>query len=417
MRRGAAAMLVLAAAAVAAPAPAGAAGVVERQLIVGFSDTTSHERATALVAKAGGSIRRRLDGVGALVVRPHTGLVTSALRARLREARGVRYAEPDYLVATSDAVPDDPYYSRQSALQSSPNGISAPQAWATRTSCSLVAVLDSGTQYDHPDLKQNIWHNSKEKAGNGKDDDHNGYVDDYYGFNAEKGTGSGGDADGHGTHVAGIIGAKADNATGVSGACWTAKIMPVRFMNSKGKGATSDAVAGMAYAVHMHAKVINCSFGSSSKSSALEDEIAHAKSAGVLLVVAAGNDGESIESHPAYPAASTYGNILTVAATTSTGALASFSNFGSKSVDLAAPGDDIYSTYPTSAYKSLSGTSMAAPFVAGAAAMLRSQNSELTYSQLRTALKESVVADPALSGKTVTGGRLDLARALAQAHR
>jgi len=400
---------------VSASGRAGAADVVKGQLIVGFAAGTSHAAAKSVVEQAGARIERRLDRIGALVIRPRRGNASSGLREQLRHRRGVRYAESDYILGKSDAVPDDPFYTRQYALQSPGDGISAPQAWGVRTACSLVAALDTGTQYDHPDLKANIWHNKNEVKGNGKDDDHNGYVDDYYGFNAEKGSGSGADGDGHGTHVAGIIGAQANNATGVSGACWTAKVMPVRFMNDKGRGSTSDAIAGLDYAVHMNAKVVNCSFGSSSKSSALQDAVKSAKAAGVLLVVAAGNDGENIESKPQYPAAYTDGNILTVAASTATGTLASFSNFGAKSVDLAAPGDQIYSTYPTSGYKYLSGTSMAAPLFAAAAAMLRAQDSKRTYSEIRSILKNTVDPDPALAGKTVTGGRLDLARALATA--
>jgi thermitase len=322
--------------------------------------------------------------------------------------------EPDFLVAKS-ATPDDPDYAKQWALQPTGFGIAAPSAWDRRTACSLVATLDTGAQYTHPDLTGNIWHNPHEVDGNNKDDDHNGWVDDYYGVNVQQGSGNAVDGDGHGTHVAGIIAGHGNNATGIAGACWTASVMPIRFMNSQGKGSTSDAVTGLDYAIHQHAKVVNCSFGSSSKSSALEDAVESAKSAGVLLVVAAGNNSQSIETSPEYPASYTQGNILTVAAIDDTGALASFSNYGSKSVDLAAPGDEIFSTYPTSKYKLLSGTSMAAPMVAATAAMLHAQDSHLTYSEIRSAIKASVVPDAALAGKTVTGGLLNLDGALRQA--
>jgi thermitase len=397
----------------AIPAPAGAADAVKNQLIVGFRDRTPGDRAAALVDAAGGRVTRRLRRIGAAVVRPRAGDRTRDLRSRLRRLREVRYVEPDFFLRKSRA-PDDPFYFRQYALQTGTGGISAPAAWDLRTSCSKVATLDSGAQNDHPDLKGNVWHNPGEIQGNGKDDDHNGWVDDFYGVNVPKGSGSGTDDDGHGTHVAGIIAGHGNNATGVAGACWSASVMPVRFMNSNGRGSTSDAVTGLDYAIHEGAKVVNCSFGSTSKSSALEDAVKSAKSKGVLLVVAAGNDGDSIESKPEYPASYTEGNILTVAATDASGALASFSNFGSKSVDLAAPGDSIYSTYPTSDYKYLSGTSMAAPLVAAAAAMLRSQDSELSYSDIRSVLKASVDPLAALAGKTVTGGLLDLDRALQQ---
>jgi thermitase len=402
------------AAALACPALAHGADAVSGQLIVGVKQDTSRANLQAIVERAGGRLKRRLGRIDAGVVRPAPGRKLSRLRRLLADHPAVRYVEPDYLLERSRA-PDDPFYLRQYALQPGPGGVSAPLAWDQRTQCSLVAVLDSGVQYDHPDLKGNVWHNGDEKKGNGKDDDKNGYVDDYYGADVRDAKGSGGDTEGHGSHVAGIIGADGDNATGVAGACWSGSIMPVAFMDSRGRGSTSDAVTGLDYAVHEKASIINCSFGSSSKSKALEDAVKHAKDKGVLLVVAAGNDGVNVESKPTYPASYTLGNILTVAATTSADGLASFSNYGSKSVDVAAPGDSIYSTYPKSNYKALSGTSMAAPLVAAAAAMLRAQDSKLSYSDLRSLLKASVDPLPALKGKVATGGRLNIARALESA--
>ena len=352
---------------------------------------------------------RRLGRIGADVVRPRSGHPLARLKSRLRALRDVRYAEPDfYLHAT--ATPNDPFYAQQYALGSSGTGISAPPAWDTRTSCAKIAELDSGVQYDHPDLKGNVWKNSNEVAGNGKDDDKDGYVDDTYGVDIVDGKLSGTDGNGHGTHVAGIMAAR-----GVAGACWTGTVMPIRFLDDRGRGSTSDAVAGIEYAIDRGAKIANCSFGSSSKSSALQDAVDDAQDAGMLLVVAAGNDGEDIDKHPVYPASFTDGNILTVAATSRTGGLASFSNYGKKAVDLAAPGDQIYSTYLNSGYKSESGTSMAAPMVAAAAAMLRQADSKLTYSQLRTILRDTTTPLGALSGKTVSGGLLDLDAALAKA--
>lgn len=379
--------------------------------IVGFERGVDLDRIAPIVERAGGRVTRRLDSIRAAAVRPLGGGSAKALRAALRRRGDVRYAEPDFTLRKT-ATPDDPLLFRQYALGTGGGAISAPPAWDSRTSCSKVAVLDSGVQHSHPDLEQNVWHNPHEINGNGKDDDHNGYVDDYYGVNVRKGSGSGGDADGHGTHVAGIVGGRGNNGTGVSGTCWTAKLMPVRFMDDHGRGSTSDAIAGLDYAVKEGAKVVNCSFGSSSKSTALHDAIDDAQAGGVLLVVAAGNDGDSLESHPTYPASYKDGNIVTVAATTSADALADFSNFGSTSVDLAAPGDGIYSTYPTSSYRYLDGTSMASPYVAGAAAMLRGADPGLSYSQIRSALLGSVDELSALQGKIATGGRLNLDRAL-----
>jgi subtilisin family serine protease len=341
------------------------------------------------------------------------GLALSLLRSRLGAAREVRYAEPDFYLHKSDA-PDDPLYAQQYALAAAGAGaVGAPVAWNTRTSCSKVAVLDTGTQYNHPDLSGNVWHNPHEKSGNNVDDDHNGYIDDYYGVNLVKGRDSGVDDEGHGTHVSGTIAGHGNNATGVSGLCWTGSVVPVKFMNSKGKGSSSDAATGIDYAVKSGAKVVNGSFGSSSKSTALEDEVDYAQSKGVLLVFAAGNDSTNNDSKPVYPANFTNGNIIVVAAVTATGALASFSNFGAKSVDLGAPGDHILSTYLNSAYKVLSGTSMASPIVAAAAAMLRARDSSLSYGKIRSTILSHTQADPALQGKVAHPGVLDVGSALA----
>ena len=192
-----------------------------------------------------------------------------------------------------------------------------------------MAILDTGIDTDHPDLKSNVY-KSEDKPNNGKDDDKNGYVDDTYGYNAIKGKGSGEDDNGHGTHVSGIVGGRGNNDVGVSGTCWSTKLLAVKFMNANGKGSTSDAIAGIDYAVKQGFKIINCSFGSSSKSSCLHDAVDYAQDHNTLLVVAAGNDCENIDKHPLYPASYGDSNILAVAATTSTDTLASFSNFGSE---------------------------------------------------------------------------------------
>jgi|tagenome__1003787_1003787.scaffolds.fasta_scaffold20929799_2 thermitase len=406
------AILVSGTLALVASAPAYAAPVYSSRLVLGYAQGVSADRAAQAVERHGGRVLRRLAGVRGAVVQARGGLAADVLLRRLRDDGRFRYAERDYLVATSE-TPNDPLYASQYALdQPSGADVAAPLAWDRSTACSKIAVLDSGVDKDHPDLRPNLWKNSNEKSGNGKDDDKNGYVDDVYGADILDGKGSGLDANGHGTHVAGIVAATGNNADGVSGICWKASVMSVRFLDAKGRGGTADAVDAIDYAVHEGAKILNCSFGTSSKSSALEDAVEHAKSHGALLVVAAGNDGESIESHPSYPASFTQGNILTVAASTNRDTLASFSNYGSKSVDVAAPGDDILSTIEGGGFGVKSGTSMAAPLVAGAAAMLRQVDSKATYSELRTALRQSVDKPPALNGKVLYGGRLNVRLAL-----
>ena len=325
----------------------------------------------------------------------------------------MRFAEPDYVVAGSAITPNDPMFAQQYGLNDpADHDIDAPSAWSERTSCSKVAVLDTGVDVDHPDLVSNLWHNSKEIDGNGKDDDGNGYVDDYIGVDIFHGEGSAVDGDGHGTHVAGIVAGVGNNGIGVSGVCWTGSVMAVKFMNFRGKGSTSDAAEAIRYAVRQGAKVINASFGSSSKSHTLQDAVEYAQDKGVLIVVAAGNDGEDIDKHPIYPASFENGNILTVAASTSADKLASFSNYGDTSVDVAAAGEDIVSTYLGNRYATLSGTSMAAPLVAGIAGLLRAENPDATYSELKTALRQKVDKPSAFKNKVVYDGRANLKKAL-----
>jgi thermitase len=403
--------LMAASSATAAPAASG-------QLLVGFERDVAKERQERVLSEAGGRVAQRFGAIrgGRLaLVRPRSGTATDTLRKRLARHPDVAYAEPDYFQFASAAkTPDDPYYTLDYALVDSPDDhdIDAPTAWGTRTGCAKVAVLDTGIDTDHPDLAANVY-KSDDKPNNGKDDDKNGYVDDAYGYNAIAGKGSGQDDNGHGTHVAGIVASRGNNRNGNAGICWSAKLVAVKFMNSRGKGSTSDAIEGIQYAVEKGLKIINCSFGSSSKSSALHDAVDYAQSHNALLVVAAGNDGKNIDKSPVYPASYTDSNILAVAASTSGDTLASFSNFGSESVDVAAPGDDIFSTYMGGGYKTLSGTSMAAPYAAGLAAMLRKQESDAHYGDLRYAIRHKVDKPPALTNRVAYDGRLNAQKALA----
>jgi subtilisin family serine protease len=410
------ATLTLALLVVAAPAQA-AAPAASGQLLVGFKQGASKNQQQEILTALKGRLAKRFAGIkgGRLaLVKPRSGIALALLRKRLAAHPGVAYAEPDYIQSTgATKAPNDPLYPLQWPVAENPDGydIDAPTAWAQRTSCAKVAVVDTGVDTDHPDLVANLY-KSKDKPNNGKDDDKNGYVDDTYGLNAIKGKGSAEDDNGHGTHVSGIVAGRANDSVGVSGICWSAKVLPVKFMNAKGKGSTSDAIAAIQYAVKQGFKIVNCSFGSSSKSSALKDVIDYAQDHKVLMVVAAGNNGENIDKKPEYPAAYGNSNILTVAATTNTDQLASFSNFGSKAVDVAAPGDTVLSTYLGGGYKNLSGTSMASPYAAGLAAMLRKQEPDATYGNLRYAIRHKVDTPPALNGKVAYNGRINAFKAL-----
>lgn len=401
-----------------AVAPATAAGpAASGQLLVGFKEGASKDRQQEVLAALKGRLAKRFAGIkgGRLtLVKPRSGIALALLRKRLANHPDVAYAEPDYyLFSHATKAPNDPLYPLQWPVADDPDGhdIDAPTAWAQRTSCAKVAIVDTGIDTDHPDLVKNLY-KSDDKPNNNKDDDKNGYVDDTYGLDVIKGKGSGEDNNGHGTHVAGIVAGRANDALGVSGICWSAKVMPVKFMNAKGKGSTSDAIAAIQYAVKKGFKIVNGSFGSSSKSSALHDVVDYAQDHKVLLVFAAGNNSQNIDKHPEYPAAYTDSNILAVAATTDEDKLASFSNWGSTGVDVAAPGDSILSTYLGGGYKNLSGTSMAAPYAAGLAALLRKQESNATYGQLRKAIREKVDKPPALKGKVVYNGRINAWKAL-----
>ena len=343
---------------VMAAAPAQAATAVSGQVIVSFKKGTGDSARQQIVQKAGGRLVTRLWHIRGAVVRPRQGVALKLLKQRLNARSEVAYAEPDFYLKAS-RVPNDPLYAQQYALGTSGSGsVDAPRAWDERTSCSKVAVLDTGIQSSHPDLKPNMWHNPDEIDGNGKDDDKNGFVDDYYGVNLVTGKGSGTDDNGHGSHVAGVIAGDVNNDTGIAGLCWSSDLIAVKFMKKDGAGSTSGAIKGIDYAVREGARILNCSFGSSEKSKALQDEVKYAKSKNTLLVVAAGNDGRNIDSKPSYPAAYPDANILSVAATTAKGGLASFSNYGKGSADLGAPGDKILSTWIGSTYRTVSGTSM-----------------------------------------------------------
>ncbi|MCA8925995.1 MAG: S8 family serine peptidase, partial [Planctomycetes bacterium] len=241
--------------------------------------------------------------------------------------------------------------------------IQAPQAWELETGSAqvVVAVIDTGVDYTHPDLSANMWTNPGEVPGNGVDDDRNGVVDDFYGYDFANGDPDPRDDNVHGTHCAGTVGAVGDNGVGVAGVCWSVRIMALKFLGSDGSGNTSDAIACIHYAIANGADVMSNSWGGGESSRALEEAITAARAAGIVFVAAAGNSGDTRVHYPgAYPAA------LTVSATDRADALATFSSYG-PAVDLAAPGVGIVSCALEHGYASLSGTSMATPHVAGLA--------------------------------------------------
>ena len=311
-----------------------------------------------------------------------------------------------------EALPNDPDY----PLQWAPPLLEAPVAWSASIGARsvIVAVLDSGIDLTHPDLAGNVWANPREIAGNGIDDDTNGFVDDVNGWNFISNTNNVQDGYGHGTHVAGIIGAVGNNGVGIAGLNWQVSLLNLKIISDAGIGTVSAALAAISYVTTMRRDletnivVTNNSWTADGFSVVMRDAIAALNDLNIGFVAAAGNSASDNDILPRYPASYDVPNVVAVAASTSSDTLASFSNYGSQSVDLAAPGSSIYSTLNGGRYGFLSGTSMATPQVAGAYALLAAAKSTLTVPEIRSAILGSTDTEPDMVGKTVTGGRLNI---------
>lgn len=321
------------------------------------------------------------------------------------EAPGVRFAEPDYMVETFGGLSvNDPLFDDLYGLVK----IEAPQAWdiTTGSSSTLIGVIDSGVDYTHEDLVANIFYNEAE-IENGEDTSGNGFIDDIRGWNFKENNNDPMDDNRHGTHVAGTIAAAANNEKGVVGVTWNARILPIRFLGNEG-GFSSDGINGIYYATMMGAKITNNSWGGGGFSTAMRDAIDDAGAAGSLFVAAAGNNGND---QLMYPAAFNRPNMISVAASTASDQRASFSTYGS-TVHVAAPGHQIMSAVLNNGYEKLSGTSMASPHVAGAAALVHAVAPELPVTMLREWLLNSVDELPVWDGFVTSGGRLNVRRAI-----
>ena len=323
--------------------------------------------------------------------------------ADLRADPAVLYAEPDYMLEAL-AVPNDPLYGKLWGMDK----IEMSAAWEITAGSRdiVVAVIDTGVDYGHPDLVQNIWTNTKEISGNGIDDDGNGFVDDVHGYDFANNDPDPMDTHGHGTHCAGTIGASGWNSIGVIGVSPKVKIMALKFLNPS--GSTSDAIRAIEYAVENGARVLSNSWGGGAYSQALKDAIDMAGAHGVTFVAAAGNAGMNTDLSPNYPSCYASSSIISVGASDSTDAIAYFSNFGAKSVDVFAPGMYVLSSIPGAAYEYYSGTSMACPHVSGATALLLSGNSGLQPAVVRDIISSAVDPVAAMAGRCASGGRLNV---------
>ncbi len=326
-------------------------------------------------------------------------------RKMLAKLGGRVRCEPDIAYFASE-IPNDQYFPNQYAS----GFLSLPTAWdVTKGNNSVLAlIVDTGILYTHPDLAANVWTNPNEIGGNGIDDDGNGYIDDIHGINAITNSGNPLDDNGHGTHCAGIIGASANNSVGVAGVAWNVKMIGAKFLSSTGSGSLSNAVKALNYGTTLRNKgfkivVSNNSWGGGSYTTALATAIQSAANAGILFVAAAGNETSNNDAVVSYPSGYTQANVLAVASTTSSGALSSFSNYGATTVDIAAPGSSIVSTYLSNSYAYLSGTSMAAPQVSGISILAQARcGGTLTFQQVKDSILNSGVVYSGLSGKVAT---------------
>lgn len=344
---------------------------------------------------------------------------------RMRKNDLVELIEPNYVFHISQ-TPNDPRLNESWGLtnagQQDSNqkpglpgvDVKAVRAWDISTGSReiIVGVIDTGVDFSHPDLKDNAWVNKSEATGKpGVDDDGNGYIDDINGYDFFANKGEVTDDHGHGTHVAGVIGAKGNDGIGIAGINWKVRIMALRFLGANGGGSLNGAVKAIRYATRMGARLTNNSWGGGDSSEILKAAIREANDAGILFVAAAGNSGENSDVLPEYPAAFDLPNIISVASVNNRGALSNFSNFGRRSVHIGAPGENILSTIP-GGYASWSGTSMAAPYVSGVAALLLSKQPGLKAVQVKDQILRTSTPILALRNKTVSGGMVSAYGAL-----
>ncbi|MGH9944188.1 MAG: S8 family peptidase [Pyrinomonadaceae bacterium] len=427
------------------------AGKDDAEVIVRFRPGTSADEIDRLTSTLNDRLQDRFEFVnGEAVIADEDGFSAEEVAAQYRRQPEVLYAEPNYEINLSPVAdeefqaaegyvgnddddeppvimgrrPNDQMFGEQWALQNtgqregkSQADISAVLAWEKTQGSDkiVVAVLDTGVDYNHNDLKGNMWTRPAGVAP--YEDEDLGAFDDRYGFDAADNDGDPMDDNGHGTHCAGIVGAEGDNSEGIAGVNWKVEIMPLKFLGRGGSGTTKDAIESINYAIDrkragVNLRIISASWGSTMYSRALEDAIRRAGEEGIIFIAAAGNASVNNDRRPHYPSSYKLPNVVAVAALNRRDTLASFSNYGAQGVHLAAPGAEILSTWPKNKYEEHSGTSMATPVVSGVAALVLSVNPKMTVKELRERLLASVDRLPALEGKLSSGGRINAARAV-----
>ena len=394
------------------------------ELFVRFTieNPNSSQIALNLHAQINATVIKDYDEISGLqlVKIPENMSLTDAINIYSQNSH-VLYAEPNNVYQIS-LIPNDPGFNNQWGLYNygqivhgiwgtSGADINAINAWDISTGSSnvIIAVLDTGIDLNHVDLRGNLWINRGEIPNDGIDNDGNGYIDDYYGWDFYNNDNDPSDDNGHGTGVAGVIAAFGNNSRGITGVMWNAQIMALKFLDKNGYGTDEDALKAILYANKMGAHIINNSWNGGNYSKVLKDAITISNA---LIVCAAGNDGMNNDIFPDYPASYTSSNIISVAATDMEDYITYFSNYGISSVDVAAPGINIYTTRPGNRYGFFTGTSMSAAFVSGLAGLIKSFRPDLTNIQIKNTIMNNVDVKSSLIGKILTGGRINAYKSL-----
>jgi thermitase len=394
---------------------------VPGEYIVKLKHDVNSINAKALSNELGAYIKTTIPTGNLVVVkRPVFEMQASAVKS-LSQNDLVEFAEPNYIYRIS-RLPNDPDLGKLWGIKNSGQvdknlvagpgtagiDVDAERAWDLTQGSDevVVAVIDTGIDYNHPDLRENMWKNQAELNGTaGVDDDGNGFVDDIYGYDFTTGNGDADPMDdhSHGTHCAGTIGARGDDGAGIVGVAWKVKLMPVKFLSASGGGTLEGAVKSIDYATKMGVDVMSNSWGGGGFSQALKESIERAHAAGIVFTAAAGNSSSNNDSSPNYPSNYEVPNVIAVAALDNRGQLASFSSYGRRTVHVAAPGVNVYSSVLNNRYAHYSGTSMATPHVSGVVALLKAHEPTLTNVQIKERLIRTARALSGIQGKTQSG--------------